>query len=41
VKKWQMVIGNIALTPKGPWVPYVEFSDSGQVAMNAIIFWIF
>jgi hypothetical protein len=29
------------LTTKGPWVPYVEFSDSGHAAVNAIIFWIF
>jgi hypothetical protein len=26
------------LTPKGPWVPYVEFSDSGQAAVNAFYF---
>jgi hypothetical protein len=29
------------LTPKGLWVPYMEFWDFGQAAMNAINFWIF
>jgi hypothetical protein len=31
----------LALTPKGFWVPYVEFSDFGQAAMNEIFFLIF
>jgi hypothetical protein len=26
------------LTPKGPWVPYVGFSDSGQAAVNSFYF---
>jgi hypothetical protein len=26
------------LTPKGPWIPYVEFSDSGQAAVNVFYF---
>ena len=29
------------LIPKGPWVPYVEFNNYGQAAVNAINFWIF
>jgi hypothetical protein len=32
---------SLRLTPKGLWVPYVEFSDSGQADVNAINFWIF
>jgi hypothetical protein len=32
-----MTLGN-GLTPKGPRVPYVGFSDSGQVAVNAFYF---
>ena len=27
-----------SLTPKGLWVPYVEFSDSGQAVVNAFYF---
>jgi hypothetical protein len=26
------------LTPKGPWVPYVEFSEFGQAAVNEFYF---
>jgi hypothetical protein len=33
-----LVTGDPTLTPKGPWVPYVEFSDSGKAAMNAFYF---
>ena len=28
------------LTPKGLWIPYMEFRDFGQATTNAINFWI-
>jgi hypothetical protein len=36
--KWKRDSIMNSLTPKGPWVPYVEFSDFGQAAVNAFYF---
>jgi hypothetical protein len=35
--RWTVSIP-FGLTPKGPGVPYVGFSDSGQAAVNAFYF---
>jgi hypothetical protein len=34
----RLMSNKVALTPKGVGLPYVGFSDSGQVAVNAIYF---
>jgi hypothetical protein len=41
MQSWVEQIGSTILTPKGPWLPYMEFRDFGHTSTIPICHWIF